>query len=192
MSGRWYAGVGSRETPEDVLTLFTDLGEQLANQGWCLRSGAAHGADAAFESGAVRAGGDREIFLPTAGFNGHRGGIAVDQLGSFPEALQIAASLHPAWDRLDAYVRKLMARNVMQVLGADLQSPCRFVVCWAKGSRFKGENVVDAVGGSGQAVRLAAARGIEVFNAYEPAHRARVERFLTRRHKQDKGPSLRP
>lgn len=64
-----YAGVGSRETPHEILALMTDVAKILGQHGWTLRSGGARGADTAFEDGAK--GFKREIYLPWRGFNGH-------------------------------------------------------------------------------------------------------------------------
>ena len=44
----YYAGIGSRETPEEVLHVMISLGKALCKQGWGLSSGGAPGADQAF------------------------------------------------------------------------------------------------------------------------------------------------
>lgn len=76
-------------------------------------------------------------------------------------------------------VRKLMARNVMQVLGRDCLSPASFVVCWAPGSTLdEAGRVVDTAGGTGQAVRIAATYRIPVFNLAHPPHQARIGAWL--------------
>lgn len=64
----YYAGVGSRETPEDVLQLMRQFAIKLANLGWVLRSGGAPGADSAFEAGCKEVQGRMSIFLPWKGF----------------------------------------------------------------------------------------------------------------------------
>lgn len=46
---RYYTGIGSRETPEDFLKLFTQVARYLEIKGFTLRSGHARGADYAFE-----------------------------------------------------------------------------------------------------------------------------------------------
>jgi hypothetical protein len=43
---RLYTGVGSRETPPDILDLMTRLAQRLAAIGWVCRTGGALGADA--------------------------------------------------------------------------------------------------------------------------------------------------
>src|SRR4051794_35199053 len=55
-----YTGIGSRQTPAEVLALMTRIAQALDAEGYILRSGEAAGADTAFAQGATR----REIFLP--------------------------------------------------------------------------------------------------------------------------------
>lgn len=64
-----YAGIGSRETPPEVIDVMKDFAYAVAHEA-ILRSGGAPGADTAFEYGAKFAGGQREIYLPWSGFNG--------------------------------------------------------------------------------------------------------------------------
>lgn len=40
-----YTGVGSRSTPEDIMTAMSALSSKLEADGWVLRSGAADGVD---------------------------------------------------------------------------------------------------------------------------------------------------
>lgn len=155
---RFYAGIGSRETPADVLSLMEKIAARLGAGGFTLRSGGAGGADSAFERGA--AGFSMEIFLPWKGFNGNRS----PHFSPSPEAFALAEQYHPAWHRLSQGARKLMARNSHQVLGANLDSPVEFIVCWTGPS-----------GGTCQALRMAAC---PVFNLIEPATRARLEAFV--------------
>lgn len=123
-----YAGIGSRETPEDVLETMRKIAAFLARQGYTLRSGAAPGADSAFEEGAVASGGKTEIWVPWKGFNQHR-----STLFPTPEAFALAEKHHPAWASCKQGARALHARNGHQVLGASLSDPVDFIVCWTKG-----------------------------------------------------------
>ena len=157
---KFYAGIGSRRTPPDVLQLMQAVAEKLATLGYTLRSGAAGGADAAFEQGA---GSAAEIFLPWPGFNGHNSPF--NRPGS--PALELASQFHPAWARLSQGAQKLHARNCYQVLGHNLVDPVQFVLCWHDGS-----------GGTMQAVRIAESRSIPVFNLRDPETRARLETFV--------------
>lgn len=160
-----YAGIGSRETPPQVCKRMREWGAYLAGRGWTLRSGAADGADSAFEAGALSVGGQAEIYLPWAGFQGHLTGLPVERFATFGKAIRLAADFHPAWARLTKPQRSLMARNCYQLLGRNLKSPVTFVLCWAPKPRFMPDGrVVDVNGGTGLAVRLAASMGIPVYH----------------------------
>ena len=156
-----FAGVGSRQTPNDVQALMSDIANELAGHGMVLRSGAARGADQAFERGADRAGGTKEIFIPEEGFqkrSSEERGVSAD----IPDrAFDIAAHHHPVWHRLDGSVRRLQARNVLQVLGPDCETPADIVICWTADGRDRG--------GTSQAIRIARAHNIPILNlgAYE-------------------------
>lgn len=159
----YYAGIGSQETPNRHLTTMRRYGRDFARRGWILRSGAADGADSAFEAGAIEAGGATDIFLPWRGFNCHLTGVIADRLPMFREAMEIASDVHPRWDRASPGGKKLLARDVMQVLGRDLKTPVAFVLCWAPRPLYDYDgHVVDVSGGTGLAVRLAAKLGIPV------------------------------
>lgn len=45
---KYYTGIGSRQTPKDILKLMEDIAFKLAQKGYILRSGAAGGADTAW------------------------------------------------------------------------------------------------------------------------------------------------
>lgn len=150
-----YAGVGARATPPEICELITDLAQILARRGWVLRSGAAEGADQAFERGA---GASKEIYLPYPRFRGHRS----DRKTPSDEALRIARDFHPAWEQLQPTSRALMGRNTHQVLGDDCRSPVRVLICWTPDGAV--EKTSRATGGTGQAIRIAIAHGIPVVN----------------------------
>lgn len=147
----FYTGIGSRQTPEEIQWHMMHLAEDLAALGYVLRSGGANGADTAFEVGCDRKGGTKEIYLPWQGFN-NRKGLVLNEYA----AEKMASSLHPAWHNCNDSARKLHTRNVYQVLGQDLTTPSKFVVCWTHGGRV--------VGGTATAIRLAFSQGIPVFN----------------------------
>lgn len=158
MNARYYAGIGSRETPRIQLAAMREIARHLAVfHGMVLRSGGADGADAAFERGCDEAGGLKQIFLPWDGFNGRR----KDRMrgvfaGVGPEAMKLAAQHHPAWGSCGRGARSLHARNGYQVLGPKLDSPVEFIVCWTKHAMGQG--------GTGQALRIAQARGITIYD----------------------------
>lgn len=134
-----YAGVGSRETPESVLEDMELLAISLSGRGWTLRSGGARGADQAFARGAKA----KEIFRAN---------------DATAEAMRLASEHHPAWNRCSDFVKMLHGRNMQILLGRNLDSPVRCVICWTPGGLV--------TGGTGQAIRAAHARKIPVYNLF--------------------------
>ena len=157
-----YAGIGSRETPEDVLKLMETLGARLGALGYTLRTGGAEGADTAFMLGSPRE--LLEVFVPWSGFVRHPDLAAACRVIThnprYEDALALAEAHHPRWQACSPGARKLHARNVAQVHGQDLETPSKFVVCWTKTG--------GAHGGTGQALRLAEAASVPIFNLRLP------------------------
>lgn len=152
-----YAGIGSRFTPEDVQINMQWSAEVLASEGWLLRSGAADGADKAFERGCDIAGGRKEIWLPWKGFNGSKSTFVLPEFGErYDRAIAIAASLHPAWDRCTTAAHRLHARNVLQILGSDFETLVHKVICWTLNGAI--------VGGTATALKLARQHNVEIVN----------------------------
>lgn len=171
-----YAGIGSRETPDEVCDRMTAIALKLAGT-WTLRSGGADKADESFAVGALEAFGDVEIYLPWPTFNNFSAedpddDAIVARWKPQPEAHEIAALFHPVWDTLRSSVRCLHARNVHQVLGMDVTKPdlSRFVVCWTKNA--------SGGGGTGQALRIAEHYDVPVFDLASSEARERIERWL--------------
>lgn len=156
----YYAGIGSRETPDHVLAIMRKCAARLCQIGFILRTGGAKGADSAFEDGCLKA--SRQVFLPWRGFMGNSSPLY--DLSNFGEAHDLASTLHPAWGRLKASEMRLHARNMYQVLGYSLSLPARFVLCYSKDGAETEAEVTRQTGGTGQAIRLASRAGIPVFN----------------------------
>ncbi len=167
MAALRYAGIGARATPAAVLKDMTVMAGWLARTGWHLSSGGADGADSAFAAGAPA--GQRTVWLPWRGYNGHRGpDCRVLSAAAMAACIEIAAPLHPAWERCSPAVRKLHARNAA-VLGLTLDRPVDAVVCWSERGAV--------TGGTGMAIRIAQANGIPVLNLGSMAPRAVCERL---------------
>ncbi len=149
-----YAGIGSRRTSPEIQNLMIDIARFLCGREMILRSGGAEGADKAFEGGVLQTK-MKEIYLPWPKFNGSTSDIWLVS----PEAFELAERYHPAWNDLGGSAQRLIARNGYQILGEDLKTPARFVVCWTKDGR--------ASGGTGQGIRIANDRDIPVLNLFK-------------------------
>ena len=160
-----YAGIGSRHTPFDICRRMTEIASFLERMGYVLRSGGAVGSDLAFEAG-ISDPANKEIYLPWKGFNTSTSCLyGVDEA-----ALEMAARFHPAWDDCSTGARELHARNCYQVLGRDLSTPSKFLICWTKGGKM--------VGGTSQAMRIAVSRKIPIFNLAVEKHMSFVEECM--------------
>lgn len=146
---KFYTGVGSRETPNDILVKMCIYAEKLERHMFILRSGGAPGADTAFEAGVKFR---KEIYLPWKGFNRSPSSL----FRTTQEAMDLAKSIHPAWSKCSDEAKLLHTRNCYQVLGDDLKTPSSFLLCWTK----DGEDV----GGTRTAIVLARQNNIPVYN----------------------------
>lgn len=159
---KYYTGIGSRKTPADILSLMTTYAQKLSPF-YRLRSGGADGADAAFEKGA---GQNKDIFLPWKNFNKNP-----SHLHYIPEeAYSIALSVHPYFSECKSGVKKLLARDVLQVLGEDLKTPSEFVLCWTP--------FAQSYGGTALAINVAKKNNIPVFNLWSKKSRKKFLDFL--------------
>lgn len=157
----YYAGIGSRETPSNILSLMTNIAGWMESQGWVLRSGGAKGADTAFEMG-VKNLNMMQIFVPWKGFSRSKHHcFAWLSPDIEAKAYGLAAQYHPNWDACSFGAKALHARNMAQILGPELDIPADMVICWTPNASGKG--------GTGQALRIARALEIPVFDLGVPA-----------------------
>ncbi len=158
----FYTAVGARKTPNDVLKKMVVYGTVFAELGYTLRSGAARGADAAFEYGCDLSQGEKEIYLPWQEYNSSKSELYhISEL-----AYTIAEEIYglDRWRRVSSGVKKLMARNIYQVLGLTLDTPSKFVLCWTPDGIETAEERTRRTGGTGQAIACASQYDIPVFN----------------------------
>lgn len=157
---KMYAGIGARKTPEDILQIMRSTGRLLAYDGYCCNTGAAKGADQMFAIGAASGQGQVQLMLPWASYekdwvNGLGGPTYYPDILIINNILNADAfisvnNFHPAPENLSDAVKKLHARNHMIIKGVE------FIACWTPGG--------EVVGGTGQALRIAASMGIPVYN----------------------------
>jgi hypothetical protein len=164
-----YTGIGSRETPGEILRTMTSIAQRLSNLGWTLRSGNAPGADQAFALGTEPT--QQHIFLPWPTFEAdflETWGIVPIMRRPGPGAEKIAERFHPRWASLGNGARMLHARNVHQILGPNAEDPIvtKFVICWTPGG--------EGGGGTGQALRIARSYGVPIFDLARPEDYERV------------------
>lgn len=136
-----YAGIGSRWTPDDALALIRDWSRWFARAGLTLRSDGPFGASGAFERGCDDMRGRRQIYSHV-----------------MPEWIEHASQFHPEWERCRPETRLLYARKSAIILGSNLNDSVKMVVCYTRDGKDTGR--------TGQALRVARAHNIPVFNLY--------------------------
>jgi len=196
-----YAGIGSRETPEDICALMTQIARALEERGFRLRSGGAGGADLAFEHGTSKPD-QREIYIPWKGFN------------------DSTSRYFPAWaseKEVEAEIKRIRfsfdPRKPVQPIGRDMTPveitaraqliAAAFHPAWDRCSQgakrlhtrnvhqVLGMNLMEPsryvlawtrdggpTGGTGQAIRIANAHGIPVLNLHNSFVRTGIRRAL--------------
>lgn len=164
---KYFTGVGSRETPKDIQELMTTIAAKLELEGWVLRSGAAEGADAAFEKG-IKNTNNAEIYLPWQKFNKHPSPLYY----VCDDALEMASKIHPAWNKCSDQAKYLHARNCYQVLGKNLDNPSKMLICFTEGGEEKG--------GTRTAIVLAKQHNVPVFNLGDEATHKRIRGWINR------------
>lgn len=189
---RVIACIGARDTPRHLLPIMEEIGYQLAKRGRMIRSGRAEGADYEFQKGVERycresgisASERQEIYLPYSGFRGEqpsqeRGILDFSQSENKDKAIEIAIKHYIEPQKTEAWeewMKNLMGRNTFQILGKELIDPCLSVICYTKDGSIDGSR--KSSGGTGQALRLASAYNIPVFNLKNENHLRFVEKHI--------------
>jgi hypothetical protein len=167
---KYFAGIGSRETPNGIKPMIEEVCSILSKNEFILRSGGAPGADSMFEEYYL---GEKEIYLPWKAFNQNTSDLFLESFNAqiILEAREIAKKYHPNWTGLSGSAKNLMTRNTFQILGQNLSTPSKFIVCWTQGGNIKG--------GTGQAMRIAKDLGIPIFNLYNKDCLHQIRIFLS-------------
>lgn len=149
---RYYAGIGSRKTPNNVCEAMTKLAIKLDSLGYTLRSGGAIGADIAFERGAK----SKEIFLPWKGYNGNTSSLHEPS----EEAINFSRKLFPHFPGASRGTRLMISRNMHQVLGQQpyISPKSEFIICWTESGK--------PTGGTRYAIKAAEYLEIPVYNLH--------------------------
>lgn len=185
---KYYTGIGSRQTPKDILKLMERIAYKLCQKGYVLRSGSAGGADTAFENGAKAWGSETsdgfncpvlaQIYIPWKSFTTYEDYYKdwyynLEHMRYKKEAYQLASETHPAWDKCSVGAKALHARNTFQILGQTLNKPSSFLICWAQEDKHG-----NIKGGTATAWNLAKAYGVSCFNLYNEDDKQRLIKFV--------------
>ena len=158
---RTYAGIGARNTPALHLTIMKLWAMYAAACGMTCSTGACKGADQAFANGSIQGGGHTMLWLPWTSYEdawirsfGNKVSDSINVYVYNPKSDNAASEsvhkYHPAPHKLKSSVFALHARNYLIIEGAE------YIVCWTPNG--------EVVGGTGQALRIAADMGIPIYN----------------------------
>lgn len=169
----YFAGIGSRAMPEELIPTVEFLTQELIQLGFILRSGGAAGADSFWENAYDKFGGQKEIFLPYKNFNDNPSPLFLKDVDEDSDEGLIAAKYHPKWNQLPEYAKRFHIRNTSQVLGSnvyDNRQWSEFIICWTPEAKMKG--------GTAQAMRIANGFMIPIFNLANEDETNKVDRYL--------------
>lgn len=166
-----YAGVGSRQTPPEVLAVMTKASTWLESLGYTLNTGKTfggkeEGADKAFSDGTNK----KNLFGP-------------EEYGVGKIVQAVVDEIHPNSEALKDGARKLMARNTHQVFGENLDTPVDFVLYYADKDP---SNPIRPKGGTGQAVEMANRKGIPTINMKDNDWRKQLLEIINSKPKDSK------
>jgi len=161
MENKYITMIGSRTTPPDIIEIMELFAEAYSAMGYIFRSGGAMGADD--EVTRMVPPENREIYLPWDGFNGlnHNGRDLLKWNFSSRKADATATAQHvrvlqDAPPLVKQSLINFHSRNMMQVLGYELDKPSGMVICWTPDGL--------PIGGTASAITLAHAMQIPVMN----------------------------
>lgn len=183
-----YAAVGSREAPADICKIIYRLGKILCDKGWHGMSGEAPGCDYFFHAGAKTSKHYKHVgftaIIPWQGFESQGGLRVYARPGN-----NIITLAQTGWERraywigigargTDAGLGRggiaLHSRNALQVLGENMQTKVRMLICYAKPVGKTGK----VKGGTNTAVVLAIHYKIPIINLAIPEGLTRALKMI--------------
>ena len=152
-----YTGIGSRKITGEIEDVITAIAKRLSKLGFTCRTGDAKGSDTIFKDNSERV----NSYLPWEKFNGSDSKFYTQP----PITKTIASFNHIGWDWLTPAVQKLMSRNVLQLLGNDVDTESDFIICYTEDGcdDYKTRNY-KTTGGTGLAISLGSKIGIPIYN----------------------------
>lgn len=191
-----YAGIGSRQITKNTSLVMMQYACCMAFYGGKVSSGKADGSDTSFETGAKVAydamvqifpelpprqySNVLSVHLPWPGFNGQQVNEYEGYFYTEPTeaSLEIVKKYHPAGSNLAKGPKSMMARNTLQVMDRHMNRLARFVVCETPDGAYTGQMTSFKSGGTGQAIRIASDRMVNVYNLKHPPHFKKITDWI--------------
>ena len=147
----YYTGIGSRKAPQECLELATAVATFMSMRGYTLRTGDAEGMDKAFWSGSHTS--LRQRFSSKDA-----------RPWTYEKVKKYIPEDRSGFDNWKPYVKGLLARNMMQVLGEHGDTPSSLILCYTPVLYYNNSDC----GGTGYAIRCPLDHDIPVFNMADP------------------------
>lgn len=158
-----FTGIGARTIPSNIFSLLCSIGILLRNNNWVCRTGTARGSDMAFRASYEARPANLEVYATED--------ILHNKYGNADLAKRIVRNYHPCYDEIKYdFCQALLARNVYQILGSDLNTPSEIVFCYTENGLVQG--------GSSIVLRIAQHYGIPIVNLGNPKHLKAIVDYL--------------
>ncbi len=168
---RPYIITGDRNTPPEVADRMIVAMKQLEEKHFTTRTTGLDGPDNAVEAQAT----NLELFLPWKGFNNK---VSKNYYNT-KECLIIAKQFHPAFDGLKPAIHAFLGCNVRLVLGNNLKSAARFMICYTEDGAENEKSRTSKTGNLGLPISIATTMRIPVFNFRHTDAEERLYTFLS-------------
>lgn len=164
-----YAGIGNEDAPDPVLRQMEKLSVDLDMGGWTVRCDGGKGPSEIFEKTTTH-----ELYLPWNNFNGKQNSVCKVS----KEANDLTKQFHPSFESLKDSIKAIVSRHAHVILGKDLKSPVKFVVCYSGDGAESGKERSAKTGYMSIPIAIASAQRIPIFNLKNEGALARLEAFL--------------
>lgn len=153
---RCYVGVGFGNPSKELNSIVKQIAESLNEANYVLRSDGEDGVSALFAKYAS----EKEIYLPYKDYNN----IDSELCKTTREAEHIASRFHPCFNDLKSTDRKAISRYSHVMLGKDLRHLASFMICYTDDKAESIKEKTANTGIIGQAIAIASAMAIPVYN----------------------------
>lgn len=159
----YYTGVGSRNIPFEIAQSLKEYAILLSNKYTC-RTGDAKGSDKIFVDNAnpVVAYSPKQV-------------VNDPNHWSYQEVQKYIPNDRSGFNSWTSFVKALLARNMMQVLGPNGNEPSKFLICYAPSLNYEDSSA----GGTGYAIRCALAYKIPVYNIFSALEKEKLDTHLS-------------
>ena len=174
----YFTGIGSRKIGKSFDSIYlAKLASYFAKEGFIVRHGDAVGSDRIFRD-EFRNRGKQEIYIPWKSFiddydySADMGDCVLGEINVYCISdydKKSIKEINHILKECGLYFKKesttkLVQRNVLQVLGKDLQTPSEFVICWTPDGAESLKDISKDTGGSRVAIGVADLFDIPVYN----------------------------